>query len=100
MAIGRGTQSQGCQRTNQPADGSIHQRNHPQLSSCCFHCGFADEMRYLHVFSLGNRMTKGRVAVGKIESWLQKFESCSRKTRQKGTGAWQSATVRGREIAG
>jgi hypothetical protein len=21
-------------------------------------------------------MTKGRVAVGKIESWLQKFESC------------------------
>ncbi len=28
-------------------------------------------------------MTKGRVAVGKIESWLQEFESCFSKARQK-----------------
>ena len=28
-------------------------------------------------------MTKGGVAAGKIESWLQKFESCSPKVRKK-----------------
>jgi hypothetical protein len=39
-------------------------------------------------------MTKGRVAVGKIESWLQEFEICLQKARQKGTDAWQSDTVR------
>jgi hypothetical protein len=30
-------------------------------------------------------MTKGRVAVGKIESWLQEFESSRQEARQKGT---------------
>jgi hypothetical protein len=28
-------------------------------------------------------MTKGGVAAGKIESWLQEFESCLPKVRQK-----------------
>jgi len=35
------------------------------------------------LFSLEIMMTKDRVAVGKIESWLQEFESCSPKVRQK-----------------
>jgi hypothetical protein len=47
--------------------------------------------------SLEIRMTKDRVAVGKIESWLQEFESCLKRPRRKGTDAWQSATVPGRE---
>jgi hypothetical protein len=45
-------------------------------------------------------MTKGRVAVGKIESWLPEFESSGKKARQKGTGAWQTATAPARNIEG
>jgi hypothetical protein len=43
-------------------------------------------------------MTKGRVAVGKIESWLSEFESSGKKARQKGTGSWQSATAPARNL--
>jgi hypothetical protein len=32
-------------------------------------------------------MTKDRVAVGKIESWLLEFESCYLNARKKGTAA-------------
>jgi hypothetical protein len=43
-------------------------------------------------------MTKGRVAVGKIESWLPEFESSGKKARQKGTGAWETATAPARKL--
>jgi hypothetical protein len=43
-------------------------------------------------------MTKGRVAVEKIESWLPEFESSGKKARQKGTGAWQTATAAARKL--
>jgi len=45
-------------------------------------------------------MTKVRVAVGKIESWLPEFESSGKKARQEGTGAWQTATAPGPKTEG